>query len=231
MKKYVWFLIAAAFAVAIFAMVGCKPAETPAASPSPSPTVAPTPDTKCPQPVSTVVQSLYNPVTGDNSNKIKVIITFDEPIAGSVDCIQNPAYWTVTVANDTRYDAIPTDTIGPSGDVTVKVDSVVLSTDKKKITITGTVTESDVSGFNYGLICDEESQKAYRAALDPDKDGKAANGASVTNYATVADLIKWQLSSWCKVYDELGNACCGYKGEACCSPVCEPVTPPSGCPL
>jgi hypothetical protein len=227
MKKYVWLLVAAAFAVAVFAMVGCRPAETPTPSPSPTPQLTPTPDTRCPQPVSTVVRNLYNPITGEGDpGKVEIVITFDEPIAGDVDCIENPLYWTVTVKNDTRY-----------GEAEVTVGEVTLSADGKKITITATVTEDfDNNGepdFS-GLICDEDSAKDYRNALDgdeDDKDGKAPDGSSVSKYAKVADLVHWKLSAWCTVYDDLGNTCCGFEGEACCSPVCETVTPPSGCPL
>ena len=221
MKKYVWLLAIAAFAVAVLAMVGCRPAETPTPSPSPTPQPTPTPDTRCPQPVSTVVRDLYITGEGDPGD-VKIVITFDEPIAGDVDCIENLRYWTVTVKNDTRY-----------GEAEVTVDEVTLSDDGKKITITAIVTEDfgddDVSDF-YGLICDEDSAKAYRDALEVE-DGKAPDGSSVSKYAKVADLVHWKLSAWCTVYDDLGNACCGFEGEACCSPVCEPVTPPSGCPL
>jgi len=231
MKKYVWLLIAAAFAVAVLAMVGCRPAETPAASPSPSPTVAPTPDTRCPQPVSTVVRSLYNPITGGYLGKIQIVITFDEPIAGDVDCIEDPDYWTFKVVNPTRYDSNTADLIGPDGDVSISSPKITLSDDGKKITIEATVEETDVPEFNYGLICDEASAKAYREALDPDGDGKVDN-TSVSKYAKFADKIVWTLSAWCDVYDDLGNRCCkDLTDEACCSPVCEPVTTPSGCPL
>ena len=240
MKKYVWLFVIAAFAVAVLAMVGCKPATTPTVSPSPSPTPkpTPTPDTRCPRPVSTVVRSLYNPITGGYLGKIQIVITFDEPIAGDVDCIEDPRYWTFEVVNPTRYDEDATDGIGPSEDVQISFegdnDGITLSEDGKKITITATVMEDDLPGdFGYGLICDEESAKAYRATLDlsdGEEDGKI-DGASVNKYAKVADQVKWKLSSYCTVYDELGNVCCGLEGEACCSPVCEPVTPPSGCPL
>lgn len=237
-----WFLLAVAFVVAVFAIVGCKPAETPEASPSPSPSPAPTPDTRCPQPVSTVVQSLYNPFDEATANTIKIVITFDEPIAGDVDCIENPAYWTFTIVNETRYDGNPDDAVAPGDDVDfVGNPTIILSEDGKTITIKGKVKETDLENlgtgvaFNYGLICDEESAKAYREALDgTDKDGKVGtNGTvSVSKFAKVADKIKWKLSAWCQVYDELGNVCCEpLEGEACCSPVCEPVTPPSGCPL
>jgi hypothetical protein len=231
MKKYVWLLAIAAFAVAVLAMVGCRPAETPTPSPSPTPQPTPTPDTRCPQPVSTVVRSLYNPVTGDHENEIQIVITFDEPIAGDVDCIEDPRYWTFEVVNPTRYDGDPTDDTGPSGDVQFDNVDITLSDDGRTITITAEVTEEDLPGdFGYGLICDEDSAKAYRDALDVE-DGKAPDGSSVNKYAKVADLVKWKLSAWCTVYDDLGNTCCGFEGEACCSSVCEPVTPPSGCPL
>lgn len=227
MKKYVWLLIAAAFAVAVLAMVGCRPAETPAASPSPSPTVAPTPDTRCPQPVSTVVRNLYNPYTGDGEDKIEIVITFDEPIAGDEDCITNPDYWEFTVVNATRYDGDTTDDEAPADDVEITPDEISLSSDGKKITIKATVAEGDVGSFGYGLICDEDSADAYREALE------AQGVSNVKKYATTADLVKWKLSRWCAVYDELGNRCCeDLEGEACCTTVCEPgPTPPSGCPL
>jgi hypothetical protein len=94
------------------------------------------------------------------------------------------------------------------------------------------VIEGDVEGFDYGLICDEDSAKAYRDALDPDKNGKAPDGSSVSKYAKFADKVVWTLSAWCDVYDDLGNRCCeDLTDDACCSPVCEPVTPPSGCLL
>ena len=230
MKKYVWLLIAAAFAVAVLAMVGCRPAETPAASPSPSPTVAPTPDTRCPQPVSTVVRSLYNPYDKDTVDKIQIVITFDEPIAGDVDCIEDPIYWTFKVVNPTRY------TYDPQKDeVSITFDDIdiTLSNDGKKITIEAEVEENGVEGFDYGLICDERSAKAYRDALDAlDEEPGKVNGVSVSKYAKFADKIVWTLSAWCDVYDDLGNRCCeDLTGEACCAPVCEPVTTPSGCPL
>jgi hypothetical protein len=236
MKKYVWLLAIAAFAVAVLAMVGCRPAETPTPTPSPSPTPqpTPTPDTRCPQPVSTVVRSLYNPITGDHKNKIQIVITFDEPIAGDVDCIEDPNYWTFKVVNPTRYDSNPNDNIGPSGDVKFGGVKITLSDDGKKITIEATVTEGDVGGFVYGLICDEDSAEAYRKAVDAlgGEEGKDPNGSSVSKYAKFADKVVWTLSAWCDVYDDLGNRCCeDLTGEACCSPVCEPVTTPSGCPL
>ena len=230
MKKYVWLLAIAAFAVAVLAMVGCRPAETPTASPSPSPTPqpTPTPDTRCPQPVSTVVRNLYNPYTGDGEDEIEIVITFDEPIAGDEDCITNPDYWEFTVVNATRYDEDTTDDKAPADDVEITVDEIKLSSDGKKITITATVTEGDLEGsFGYGLICDKDSADAYRAVLED------LGVDKVKKYATTADLVKWKLSRWCAVYDELGNRCCeDIEGKACCTTVCEPgPTPPSGCPL
>ncbi len=214
MRKYVWFLIAAAFALAVFAMVGCRPAGTPAVSPSP--TVTPTQDTRCPQPVSTVVRNLYNPVTGKNKGEFEIVITFDEPIAGDDDCIEDPKYWTVTVENATR-----------KGDVTVTDIGVTLSADGKKITITAKAEEKITGQIAFpGLICTEEDAANYQDLVD-----LALEEDDGDDYAKVADLVKWKLSAWCSVYDELGNTCCGFEGEACCSPVCEPVTPPSGCPL
>ena len=207
MKKYVWLLIAAAFAVAVLAMVGCRPAETPAASPSPSPTVAPTPDTRCPQPVSTVVRSLYDPISGaGTAGEFEIVITFDEPIAGDMECLENPSYWTVTVSNDTR-----------EGDVTATVEEVTV--EGNKITIKGNAIE-DENGFQ-GLICSKEDAEWYEEVTE------------VNANTLAADVVEWRLSSLCSIYDELGNPCCGGSDKTCCSVVCPgpTPTPTPGCPL
>ena len=211
MKKYVWLLIAAAFAVAVLAMVGCKPAETPAESPSPT---APTPtaDTACPKVVSTVVQDLYDYFAGDwgtaTPGGFKIIITFDEPIAGSYPegCIENPAAWTVKVKNASRV----------TTELTANVTEASLSTDKKKITIEANVSEVKKGQTFYGLLCNDARVPEYKNLL-----GKTP---------VVADTVTWKLNSFCAIYDALGNVCCGGEGEACCSVVCE-VTIPTGCPL
>ncbi|WP_438317006.1 hypothetical protein ACP6EK_01750 [Candidatus Caldatribacterium sp. SIUC1] len=174
------------------------------------------------------MRNLYNPYTGDGEGEIEIVITFDEPIAGDEDCITNPDYWEFTVVNPTRYDADTTDDVAPADDVEIEVTEAELSSDGKKITITATVTEGDLGGnFGYGLICDEDSADAYRAVLEDQGVDR------VNKYATTADQVKWKLSRWCAVYDELGNRCCeDIEGQACCTAICEPgPTPPSGCPL
>ena len=211
MKKYVWLLIAAAFAVAVLAMVGCKPAETP--SPSPTPTVTPptpTPDTKCPQVVSTVVQRLYTSDDPDDDGSFAIILTFDEPIVGDWACILNEDNWTITVVNPTRQDDNFED--GVEAD-----DIEVTKISDKKIKITATITEDAFAG----LICSEEDAEAYVEAL----------GLEDYEAPSVADTVKWKLAYKCKIYDQLGNTCCSLEDSGCCAAVCEPVTPPSGCPL
>ncbi|WP_427365274.1 hypothetical protein [Candidatus Caldatribacterium saccharofermentans] len=209
MKKYVWLLIAAAFAVAVLAMVGCKPAETPTASPSPT---APTPtaDTAYPEVVSTVVQRLYTSDDPDDDGSFAIILTFDEPIAGDWACITNPANWTITVVNPTRQ--------GSGFEDGVKASNVnVTQISNQKIKITATITE----GAFAGLICSKEDANEYKKDL----------GLQDYQKPSVADTVKWKLAYKCKIYDQLGNTRCGLEDSGCCAAVCEPVTPPSGCSL
>lgn len=226
MKKYVWFLIAAAFAVAIFAMVGCKPAETPATSPSPA--VTPATDTKCPQIKSIVVKNVYGDAyrvlwganAGDATyGNFTITIDFDEDIAGNWSCLKNKDNWTVTVVNSTRQDA--------DGELNATVTGVT-KVDSNTIKITAQVWErlrettvNNVAYDYYGLVCDEEDATFYGEKGLGDKDAAP----------TVADTVKIKLDNDCIVYDALGNACCGSEEiEACCSIACE-VTIPTGCPL
>jgi len=216
MKKYVWLLIAAAFAVAVLAMVGCKPATTP--TPSPTPTVTPptpTPDTKCPQVVSKVVQRLYTSDDPDDDGSFAIILTFDEPIAGDWACILNKNNWTITIENATRQSS-------DFKNGTKSADLIVVNKlSDKKIEIKAKVSETVGSNTFNGLICSEEDANEYKKDL----------GLQDYQKPSVADTVKWKLAYKCKIYDQLGNPCCGLEDSGCCAAVCEPVTPPSGCPL
>jgi hypothetical protein len=221
MKKYVWLLAIAAFAVAVLAMVGCRPAETPTASPSPT-APTPTPDTKCPAIRSVVVRNVYEDAYERNVEKtdgsFTITITFDEDVAGDWSCILDEDSWTVKVVNATRKDSNFEE--GVSAQVTD-----VEKKAKNKIAITATITEKrTVNGTTYevyGLLCSEDDATQYVESLKLEDYEKP----------TIADTVTFKLKSTCKVYDQLGNTCCGLEGEACCAPVCEPVTIPSGCPL
>ena len=217
MKKYVWLLAIAAFAVAVFAMVGCRPAETP--TPSPSPTApTPTPDTKCPAIKSVVVRNVYEDAYERNVEKedgsFTITLTFDEDVAGDWSCILDKDSWTVKVVNATRK----------ASNFEEGVSAQVTNVEKKgknKIAITATITETVNGTTFYGLLCSEDDATQYVKSLKLQDYEKP----------TVADTVTFKLKSTCKVYDQLGNTCCGLEGEACCAPVCEPVTIPSGCPL
>ena len=213
MKKYVWLLIAAAFAVAVLAMVGCRPAETPAESPSPT---APTPtaDTACPKVVSVVVRQVYSDAYDEEKGaEFTVTLTFDEDIAGTWSCILDEDSWTVTVVNATRQDSAFAD--GKSF-TPIKVEKIA----KNKIKITAKVEEEDKDSDNifYGLICDEEDAENYAKLF------------GIDDVPTLADTVKVELDDDCVIYDALGNPCCGLEASGCCSVVCE-VTIPTGCPL
>ena len=247
MKKYVWLLIAAAFAVAVLAMVGCRPAETPAASPSPSPTVTPTPDTNCPKVVSTVVEKAY----GTDGTNFKITVTFDEPIVSG--CIEDPSKWSITVKNSGRKDKEITKNDG------VVVNGVSLSPDLKKAIVKAAVTEKityavlyavydTVTGDVYeyygtvkkdfsGLICSEDDAKRYAdpglkaGDLGIDTEEEDLVGYAITNVSapTVADTVVWKLEG-CVVCDELGYCCCDYSDSDCClEPTCPTCV--EECPL
>lgn len=204
MRKYVWFLVAAAFAVAIFAMVGCKPAGTPETSPSVTTSPAPTPDTKCPQITSIVVKNVYGDMyrksgdTDGGTTKLggyfTITLTFDEDIAGKWSCITDENSWTVTVSNGSRKD-----TEGEAEVVNVE------KVDANEIKITAWIGEDsgglddDVTGSTYylGLVCDDEDAGFYGEVFGEDYT------------PTVADTVKVELDNDCIVYDALGNACCG----------------------
>jgi len=220
MKKYVWLLAIAAFVVAVLAMVGCKPAETPGPSPTAT-TPAPTADTRCPQLVGKVVENVYEDAYDRNEAKdgsFTITLTFDEDIAGDWSCILSPNSWTVKVINATRQGS------GFKDGVVATVTSVNKKA-KNKIAITATITEKrTVSGTTYevyGLLCSKDDATQYVKSLNL-KDYQEP---------TIADTVTFKLKSTCKVYDQLGNTCCGLEDEACCAPVCEPVTIPSGCQL
>jgi hypothetical protein len=217
MKKYVWLLVAAAFAVAVLAMVGCKPAETPRPSPTAT-TPAPTADTRCPQLVGKVVENVYKDAYDRNGAKdgsFTITLTFDEDIAGDWNCILSPNSWTVKVINATRQDSRFKD----------GVVATVTSVDKKaknKIVITATITETAKTVYTvYGLLCSKDDATQYVKSL------------KLEGYQepTIADTVTFKLKSTCDLYDQLGNNCCGLEDKACCAPVCAPVEVPTGCDL
>ena len=82
------------------------------------------------------------------------------------------------------------------------------------------ITQGEAPVF-YGLICNKDDVAAYEKEF-----GLAAGTVKY------ADKVTWKLSN-CAVYDELGNVCCDYEGEACCvEPYCEECPEPEeGCDL
>ncbi|MFY9302964.1 MAG: hypothetical protein WAO75_06575, partial [Atribacterales bacterium] len=68
--------------------------------------------------------------------------------------------------------------------------------------------------FNYtfpGLICNKADAERYAETFGLDED----------DVPTLADAVSGELSD-CAVYDDLGNVCCDFEGEACCvEPYCE----------
>lgn len=221
MRKYVWFLVAAAFAVAIFAMVGCKPATTPAVSPSPATSPVPTADTACPKVTTSVVQKLYDADDQNSNGEFAIILTFDEEIQGNWACLLDPNNWTIVVTNDSRQSSTFKSTNLPYGGHKIpSSDITVTMLSSKKIMITAKVVETVGDKTFNGLICDEEDASLYVSKL----------GLSSYQAPAFADTVKWKLDPDCAIFDKLGNACCGLEGEACCSVTCEVVVP-SGCPL
>jgi hypothetical protein len=220
MKKYVWLLAIAAFVVAVLAMVGCKPAETPTASPTPT-APTPTPDTKCPAIVGVVVKNVYGDVYREGYTDGKyftVTLTFDEDIAGDWACLRDPNNWTVTVVNAAREDD------AFHGDGKQAVDYRVQKVSAKQIKITAMIYEGSnpslggTAGSYAGLICDEEDADIYKSVFN------------LYDRPAFADTVKVKLDPDCVVYDALGNPCCGLEAEGCCAVTCE-VTIPTGCQL
>lgn len=210
MKKYVWFLVVAAFAIAILAMVGCKPAETPEASPSPTvapPPPTPTPDTACPKVVSTVVQNLYG-ATG--KNLAQIIITFDEDIdLTSYACLSQEESWKITVK---RFYREGCESECPDEVKVTDIEAILIEGNRIIIKF-----ETDVP-----LICSEEDAWNFGCY----ENGDACEPGCLCIIA--ADQVTWETD--CYIADELGNICCGAEGEACCTSLCPtcPSAPP--CP-
>ena len=209
MKKYVWFLIVAAFAVAVLAMVGCKPAETP--SPSPSPTVTPTPVVGCPAVQRMVAYNAYAP----NGNYVgtKILLYLTNPIAFSAnDCLEILPYWDIDVENDGRV----------RGTLYVILEDVDLELNGSVVEVDTYIYQVDQDGDRFdGLICSTEDAEDYAEAM----------GLADEDTPTSPDLVRVTLDSSCILYNELGEECCdGLEGEACCTVICPGPTPTPVCP-
>nr|MDW8082161.1 hypothetical protein [Candidatus Calescibacterium sp.] len=205
--------------VAIFAMVGCRPAETPGTGATP--TITPTPaDKACPKLQSIVAKNVYGDVYRINYGEdgigrfFTLTLTFDENIEGKWSCLLDEDNWTITVSNptrqETRFEKVPVIRVKKITDKKIEILAAVFEGAEEE-------EEEDGQGY-YGLICDEEDAKAY------------ADEFGLDDEPSVADTIKIELDKDCIIYDQLGNACCGLEAEACCSVTCE-VTVPTGCPL
>jgi hypothetical protein len=206
MKKYVWLLVAAAFAVAVLAMVGCRPAETP--TPSPSPTVTPTPAVVgCPVVQRTVAYNAYDP-DGDYVGT-KILLYLTNPIAFSAnDCLEDPDYWVIEVEND-----------GRGGTLNITIEDVDLELNGSVVEVDTYIYEVDGGNRFDGLICSTEDAEDYAEAMD------------LANAPTSPDLVTVTLDSSCILYNELGEECCdGLEGEACCTVICPEPTPTPICP-
>ncbi len=119
MKKSTWLLLVLAIA-AIFLVAGCAPtgpAPTPPDENGEEPPPTPPADTKCPEVVKTEVSKLFDP---DGRANFQIVITFDENIEST--CIQNPANWTIEVANKGRI----TSPIG-ANPISIAVDGKVVT--------------------------------------------------------------------------------------------------------
>jgi len=209
MKKYVWLLVAAAFAVAVLAMVGCRPAETP--TPSPSPTVTPTPAVVgCPAVQRMVAYNAYGPDGRYVSTKILLYLT--NPIAFSAnDCLEDPDYWVIEVENDGRV-----------GTLNIAVEDVYLRLNGSVVEVDTYIYEVDGENRFDGLICSTEDAEDYAEAMGlPDEDTP-----------TSPDLVTVTLDSSCILYNELGEECCdGLEGEACCTVICPEPPEPTPTPI
>ena len=102
-------------------------------------------------------------------------------------------------------------------DVTYKV---------KYETETGTA-KTEINYTFPGLICNKADAEAYAKGYENDEDWNDEDWeegwevvSSTPAEPTYADKVTWKLD--CAVYDDLGNVCCEYEGEACCvEPYCE----------
>jgi len=235
MRKSTWLLLVLALA-AIFLVAGCAPNTTTPTPPENGEEPTPPPaDKECPKVVSTVVSKMYAAKADDPNFQIK--ITFDENISSS--CIENPANWTIKVANPGRQDTeiIKTDTPGvqitgitvDGKVVTVKArveEAVTYKVKYEKEEGGGVTTKTGTFEYTFpGLICNKADAKAYAAGYTlPDG---AILVSSTPAEPTYADKVTWKLE--CAVYDDLGNVCCDFEGEACCvEPYCEKC-PPDWC--
>jgi len=122
MRKSTWLLLVLALA-AILLVAGCSPTTPPNGEEpngeEPPPTPPPT-DKECPEVVKTEVSKLFDPE--DDAN-FQIVITFNEDFDSS--CIENPAFWTITVANPGRLH--PTITL-PAGNIDeITVDGKVVT--------------------------------------------------------------------------------------------------------
>jgi len=200
MKKYVWLLIAAAFAVAVLAMVGCKPAETP--SPSPSPTVTPTPVVGCPAVQRVVAYNVYD--ADGNYVNTKILVYLTTPIAFSLDdCLLDPNFWTIEVENRDRLE-----------NAEVTVDDVEPRLNGSLIEITAIVTEGEFEG----LICSEDEAEAYAEAMD----AETPESPDLVQVELDSSCILYnELGEEC---------CDGLEGEACCTVICPEPAPSPVCP-
>lgn len=238
MRKFTWLLLVLAL-VAIFLVAGCTATTPPngeepnGEEPPPTPT-----DKECPEVVKTEVSKLYvaDPTDLTKPN-FQIKITFDENINSS--CIENLAKWAITVANTDRV-GTPTVTkldVDVDGKiVTVKArvvetgiapttyELVELPEDWEEFTVLADAIAAAqavvdvVNGYStselfyflgayaelYGVLLDAlEAAEAALATADAADDAGALAGLNAAY-------------GLCAVYDERGNVCCDYEGEACC---------------
>ncbi len=147
MKKSTWLLLVLAIA-AIFLVAGCAPTGPGEEPGGEEPPITPPPaDTACPKVVSTVVSKLYAATAADPNFQIK--ITFDEDFNSS--CIENPDFWTITVANADR--------VG-----TPVVSGVSVSVSGKVVTVKARVVETGTAPApTYKLVPLPEDWKGFGA--------------------------------------------------------------------
>lgn len=167
MKKSTWLLLVLAIA-AIFLVAGCAPtgpAPTPPDENGEEPPPTPPADTACPKVVNTRVSKLFDP---DGAANFQIVITFDEDFNSS--CIQNPALWTIAVANADR--------VG-----TPVVSGVSVSVSGKVVTIQARVVETGedvviVDDYRelFGAIADALKDEDIDAVIDALEDLIAALG-------------------------------------------------------
>ena len=217
MRKSTWLLLVLALA-AILLVAGCSPTTPPnGEEPNGEEPTPPPADKDCPKVVKTVVSKIYD-TTGTGQN-FQIKITFNEDFNSS--CIENPASWTIEVANPDRA-GTPT------------VTKQIITVDGKVVTVKARVEEDveykvkyetdegrETEIFNYtfpGLICNKADAEAYAKGYENDEDWEVVS--STPAEPTYADKVTWKLE--CAVYDDLGNVCCDFEGEACCvEPYCE----------